>query len=85
MQNIVRILGWLCVVAGSLLIFLGILSWPPGGLMFALPYFFLIPGCLLFTLGMLLLLCTRSKKNTPYRSESKQTENSCQIIMRGDK
>jgi hypothetical protein len=43
----------LMLAAGLML--LGILSWPPGGLMFALPFVFLIPGFLLGLLGGVLL------------------------------
>ncbi len=35
----------------AILILLGITAWPPGGLMFALPYFFLIPGIFFALVG----------------------------------
>jgi hypothetical protein len=43
------------LVPAAGLILLGILSWPPGGLMFALPFVFLIPGLFLGLIGGILL------------------------------
>jgi hypothetical protein len=39
-----RVLGWILLVLAALLSPLGVLCWPPGGLMFALPFIFLIPA-----------------------------------------
>jgi uncharacterized membrane protein YvlD (DUF360 family) len=47
--------GWVAVVIAALLLLLGALTWPPGGLMFALPFFFIIPGVFLAVVGLLLL------------------------------
>jgi hypothetical protein len=49
----------LFIAAG--LIMLGILSWPPGGLMFALPFVFLLSGVVLAIFGgVLVWFCGRS-------------------------
>ena len=40
MHYVVSFFGWLLAAAAVLLLLLGVLSWPPGGLMFALPYVF---------------------------------------------
>jgi len=48
----------LAIAAG--LILLGIQSWPPGGLMFALPFVFLVPGLVLGLVGGGLLWLGRS-------------------------
>jgi len=44
-----------------------IASWPPGGLLFALPFFFLIPAIIFGIAGGLLLLLTRSTTGLPPR------------------
>jgi hypothetical protein len=44
MQTVARGLGRLCVVLAVLLVLVGLTTLPSGGLMFALPYVFLIPG-----------------------------------------
>jgi hypothetical protein len=44
---------------GVLLCLLGIASLPPGGLMFALPFVFLLPGVGLVVLGGIFLFLTR--------------------------
>jgi hypothetical protein len=51
--------GWLLVAVGCLLVLLGIACLPPGGLMFALPYFFFIPGFALLVSGGIVLLLAR--------------------------
>ena len=56
-----RVLGWILLVTAALLILLGVLRLPPGGLMFALPFVFFIPGFALAVLGGLLLLVTRTR------------------------
>jgi len=45
------VLGWILLVISAGLILLTILSWPPGGLMFALPYLFLMPGVVFALIG----------------------------------
>ncbi len=49
---------------GLLLCLLGVLALPDGGLMFALPYFFLIPGILFALLGSLMIFLPRFFKRT---------------------
>jgi hypothetical protein len=41
MQHVLTFLGWVLAICAALLALLGIAAWPPGGLMFALPYVFL--------------------------------------------
>ena len=55
MKFVARVLGWIAVVIAALLTFAGIATWPPGGLMFALPFVFLMPAAVLWVLGLLLL------------------------------
>jgi hypothetical protein len=61
MSPVSKSLGWILLSIGSVLTLLGIAAWPPGGLMFALPYVFLIPGFLLAILGGLLVILGRRK------------------------
>jgi hypothetical protein len=51
MRPVVRVLGWLCVALAVVLVVIGPTTLPAGGLMFALPYVFLIPGVLLGAAG----------------------------------
>jgi hypothetical protein len=64
-----RFLGWLLLIMGLLLCLLGVLALPDGGLMFALPYFFLIPGIALTASGGFMILLTRLFKKKPRTSE----------------
>ena len=57
-----RIVGWMFLIIGLLLSLLGVLTLPDGGLMFALPYFFLIPGIALTLIGGILGFLAREKK-----------------------
>lgn len=59
MRMVARVLCWLALGLGLALCLLGILALPDGGLMFALPYFFLLPGGLLILLAGLVLFFTR--------------------------
>jgi hypothetical protein len=45
------VLGWILLVIAGGLTLLSILSWPPGGLMFALSFIFLMPGLLFALIG----------------------------------
>jgi hypothetical protein len=45
----------MALTLSAVLLALGIMSWPPGGLMFALPFVFLIPGLVLLVLAACLL------------------------------
>jgi hypothetical protein len=58
-KKTLRFLGWLSLVMGMLLSLLGVLALPDGGLLFALPYFFLIPGIALTAIGCLVLFLLR--------------------------
>ena len=58
MHRVFTVTGWLLALCAAVLVLLGIASWPPGGLMFALPhvFFFLaalagLPAALLVWLG----------------------------------
>jgi vacuolar-type H+-ATPase subunit I/STV1 len=68
---IFRIFGWLSLIVGLLLFLLGIASLPAGGLMFALPFFFLIPGIVLVSGGGFLLFFTRLKANSSQAEKTK--------------
>lgn len=61
--------GWVLVLIGGGLVALGIWAWPPGGLLFALPYIFLIPGVPIAGAGAVLLwlgyCLARAKPDTP--------------------
>ncbi len=61
MHSLARLVGWFVLAAGALLVFVGLSAWPPGGLMFALPFVFLLPGALLSILGVLLILLGRRR------------------------
>ena len=63
MKSIGKVVAWIILVMAAALILLGIMSWPPGGLMFALPYFFLLPGVLLGLIGGLLLWVVNKSSN----------------------
>jgi hypothetical protein len=55
MRKVVRVLGGGLLVLSALLILAGIMTLPSGGLMFALPYVFLMPGALFGVVGWVLL------------------------------
>lgn len=55
MRRAATIIGWITLFVASVLILLGIASLPPGGLMYALPFVFLIPGIFLALVGVLLV------------------------------
>jgi hypothetical protein len=59
-----RFLGWPFLVLGLLLTLLGVLALPDGGLLFALPYFFLIPGIALTAAGGFMVLLARIFRRT---------------------
>ena len=63
MRKLFRVIGWLSASIGGLLGLLGLLAFPDTGLMFALPYFFLLPGLVLAVSGVLLLRATRRVKD----------------------
>ncbi len=55
MHHVFTVLGWLLALCAGALALLGILSWPPGGLMFALPYILFLFGALAALLAGLLI------------------------------
>ena len=55
MKRFACVSGWMLLVVAGALILLGALSWPPGGLMFALPFIFFLPGAVFLILGGLLV------------------------------
>lgn len=61
MRLVATVIGWVFLVIATALVFLGIASWPPGGLMFALPFVFLIPGIMLAVLGAVLVWLGRRR------------------------
>jgi len=54
-RRVERVFGWILLALAAGLILLGIMSWPPGGLMFALPFVFLIPGFFFGFIGGILI------------------------------
>jgi len=62
MRRAARIAGWSLVVLAGLLLVAGLLTWPPGGLMFALPFVFLMPGALFGIVGAILLWLGRESR-----------------------
>ena len=65
MHHVFTVLGWLCALCAGVLILLAVVSWPPGGLMFALPFVFLILalGCAVLA-ALLLWLGRRLRGNS---------------------
>ena len=63
MRRAARIAGWSLVVLAGLLLVAGLLTWPPGGLMFALPFVFLMPGALFGIVGAILLWLRREPRS----------------------
>jgi len=63
MRRAARIVGWCLVVLAGLLLVAGLLTWPPGGLMFALPFVFLMPGALFGIVGAILLWLGRESRS----------------------
>jgi len=63
-RKFLRAFGWILLIIGILLCLAGIASLPSGGLLFAMAYFFFIPGFVLLFSGGILLFTTRIKKVT---------------------
>jgi hypothetical protein len=61
MRTALRILGGALLALGVPLCLIGLSTLPDGGLMFALPYVFLMPGLLLCAVGGLVLFLTRNR------------------------
>lgn len=65
MSRVLAIVGWLLALLAAVLALLAILSWPPGGLMFALPYVFLVLAGLSGVSALLLIgLARRISRRT---------------------
>ena len=62
MKSIGYVTATLLLIVAILSAILGIISWPPGGLMFALPYVFFIIAMVFGGIGVLLLLVRRLLK-----------------------
>jgi hypothetical protein len=59
MRRVFRVLGILALVLAGILTALTVAVWPPGGLMFALPYVFLLLAAPFALGGVILLILTR--------------------------
>jgi hypothetical protein len=68
MRVVFRVFGWISLAFGILLCIIGVASLPAEGLMFALPYFFLMPGIALTIIGGLLVFFTRVKPSASTES-----------------
>jgi hypothetical protein len=75
MRRTVSFLGWITLALALALVMLGLASWPPSGLMFALPYFFLIPGAILALIGGLLLRAGGNRHNLRRQKQKPRLEN----------
>ncbi len=62
MRRVLRGIGAIFLLLAVLLSLLALASWPPEGLFFGLPFFFLMPALLLAIAGGLFGLCTRPPK-----------------------
>jgi len=62
MRRVLHGIGAIFLLLAVLLGLLTVASWPPQGLFFGLPFFFLMPALLLGIAGGLLWLCTRPSK-----------------------
>ncbi len=65
MRLVLRGIGALFLLLAVLLGFPALASWPPEGLFFGLPFFFLMPALLLAIAGGLFGLCIRPSKTLP--------------------
>jgi len=68
MRRVLHGIGAIFLLFAVLLSFPALISWPPEGLFFGLPFFFLMPALLLGIADGLLRPCTRPSK-TPTPSE----------------
>ena len=68
MSHIARRVGWALLLIGGGLIVIGFLVGPPGGLMFALPFVFILPGLVFVGTGIALVLLGRARK--PRRTDT---------------
>jgi len=63
MVTFLRATGWFLLLAGGVLCLMGLMTLPDGGLMFALPYVFLIPGLSMVFFGFLMLQIRRRESS----------------------
>ncbi len=63
MKRFLRVVGWTCIVLATALTLIGVTTLPSGGLMFALPYVFFIPGAVIGAVGILLLRAGREVRD----------------------
>lgn len=75
MRKFFRVLGWVFLILAIVLGFLGLMSLPTGGLMFALAYVFFIPGAVFLIIGAALLLATRAKAELPPEKQREENED----------
>ncbi|MBU4524941.1 MAG: hypothetical protein KUA37_17765 [Desulfomicrobium sp.] len=68
MVTFLRAMGWFLLLAGGALCLMGLMTLPDGGLMFALPYVFLIPGLSMVFFGFLLLRIRRRESSVQTNS-----------------
>lgn len=66
----IRITGGILLFIAAGLGVLGLLTWPPGGLMFALPYVFLLPAGVVALAGALLLALSFVGSRKPNSKEA---------------
>ena len=79
MRRVLHGIGAIFLLFAVLLSFPALVSWPPEGLFFGLPFFFLMPALLLGIAGGLLLLCTqppRSLSPTDSKGSPKSSKKS---------
>ena len=59
-----RMIGMIFLILASFSAFLGLLAWPPGGLMFALPYVLFLTAVVLGFFGGIILLFSQRMNHT---------------------
>ena len=62
MRRVLRALGWLSLALAAVFLILAVASWPPGGLLFVLPYLFLVVAVGLGLAGCVLLFLSRAPR-----------------------
>jgi hypothetical protein len=68
MKLLFRIIGTIFIIIACFWMILGFISWPPGGLMFALPYIFFVLALGFGVVGVLLFLVGRKPKGNLLKS-----------------
>jgi FtsH-binding integral membrane protein len=72
MHKVAGWMGWTFLIIGGALILLGVAAWPPGGLMFALPFIFLIPGVPLALVGGMLVWLSQRRRSAELHTTERQ-------------